>query len=353
MEIIYNRKTGPLIILLLRVCLGFILIAAAVSLFQAESIPYQILFYVTVFLGAALIIGLNIKKISFISCIVLLILAFSITPFLKIYFLFPLLIIISSLSYLLLSQIDNHPLCIRTRKRKLGVAKNKIAVVTGANRGLGFEICRQLAIKGVRVILSARNEEKGKEAAEKLKNEGLEVDFHQLDVTDKNSIHRLAEYAKEKYGKLDILINNAGILIDSSDLCTTVDIDVVRKTFETNVCGALLISQELIPLMKKSENGRIINISSRSGALSFMGKGAPAYRISKAALNALTRTLAIELKNTRITVNSMTPGLIKTTMGGEKAVRSTIQGADTVVWLAIGDNMQTGKFFSERKEIAW
>ena len=353
MELIDNRKTGPLIILLLRVCLGFILIAAAASFFHAESIPYQIIFYVTAFLGIALIIGFQIKKISFVSCIVLLILALSITPFSKIYFLFPLLIITSSLAYLLLSQIDNHPLCIRTRKRKLGMAKNKIAVVTGANRGLGFEICRQLAIKGVKVILSSRNETKGKEAAENLKKEGLDVDFHQLDITDKNSIRQFAEYAKERYGRLDILVNNAGILIDSPDLCTTVDIDIVMKTFETNVCGALLISQELIPLLKESENGRIINISSRMGALSFIGKGAPAYRISKAALNALTRTLAIELKNTRITVNSMTPGLIKTTMGGEKAVRSTIQGADTVVWLAIGNNMQTGKFFSERKEVAW
>ena len=233
------------------------------------------------------------------------------------------------------------------------MAKNKIAVVTEANRGLGFEICRQLVIKGVRVILSARNEAKGKEAAENLKKEGLDVDFHQLDITDKNSIQLFTEYVKIKYGRLDILINNAGILMDSPDFCTAVDIDKVRKTFETNVCGTLSISQELIPLMEKSENGRIINISSRMGALSFMGKGAPAYRISKAALNALTRTLAIELKNTRITVNAMTPGLIKTTMGGEKAVQPTIQGADTVVWLAIGDNMQTGKFFSERKEIAW
>ena len=233
------------------------------------------------------------------------------------------------------------------------MAKDKVAVVTGANRGLGFEICRQLAIKGVRVILSARNEAKGKEAAENLNKEGLDVDFHQLDVTDKNSIQLFAEYVKVKHGILDILINNAGILIDSPDFCTTVDIDKVMKTFETNVCGALSVSQELIPLMEKSENGRIINISSRSGALSFMGKGTPAYRISKAALNALTLTLAIELKNTRITVNSMTPGLTKTKMGREKAVRSTIQGADTVVWLAIGDNMQTGKFFSERKEIDW
>ena len=233
------------------------------------------------------------------------------------------------------------------------MAKNKIAVVTGANRGLGFEVCRQLAIKGVRVILSARNEAQGKEAAESLKKEGLDVDFHQLEVTDENSIRHFAEYVKQRYGKLDILINNAGTLIDSQDSCTNVDINKVRKTFETNVCGALLISQELIPLMEKSENGRIINISSRMGALSFMGKGAPAYRISKAALNALTRTLAIELKNTPITVNSVTPGLIKTTMGGEKAVRSTIQGADTVVWLAIGDNMQTGKFFLERKAVAW
>ncbi len=181
MELIDNRKTGPLIILLLRVCLGFILIAAAVSFFQAESILYQMIFYVTALLGTALIIGLQIKKISFVSCIVLLFLAVSIPPFSKTGFLFPLLIITSSLAYLLLYQIDNHPLCIRTRKRKLGMAKNKIAVVTGANRGLGFEICRQLAIKGVRVILTSRHEAKGKEAAENLKKEGLDVDFHQLD----------------------------------------------------------------------------------------------------------------------------------------------------------------------------
>jgi NAD(P)-dependent dehydrogenase (short-subunit alcohol dehydrogenase family) len=152
---------------------------------------------------------------------------------------------------------------------------------------------------------------------------------------------------------VDILINNAGILIDSPDFCAAVDVDKFRKTFETNVCGTLSISQELIPLMEKSKNGRIINISSRMGALSRMGKGAPAYRVSKTALNALTRTLAIELKNTRITVNAMTPGLMKTNMGGEKAVRSTVQGADTVIWLAIGNNIQTGKFFLERKEIAW
>ena len=311
------------------------------------------IFYVTAFLGVALIIGFQIKKISFISCMVLLILAFSITPSSKIYFLFPLLIIVSSLSYLLLSQIDNHPLCIRSRKRKLGMAKNKIAVVTGANRGLGFEICRQLAIKGVRVILSSRNETKGKEAAESLKKEGLDVDFHQLDVTDKNSIRQLAEYVKERYGRLDILINNAGILIDSPDLCTTVDIDIVRKTFETNVCGALLISQELIPLMEKSGNGRIINISSRMGALSFMGKGAPAYRISKAALNALTRTLAIELKNTRITVNSVTPGLIKTTMGGRESSPINYSRCRHCCLACYRRNMQTGKFFWERKEVAW
>ena len=353
MEIIYNRKTDPVIILLLRICLGFILIAVAISFFQAESMLYQVIFYLTVFLGIALIIGLYIKKISFISFIVLLFYGFSIILSPKINFLFFSLIIFSSLSFLLFSQIDNHPLCIRSRKRKLGMAKNGIAVVTGANQGLGFEVCRQLAIKGVRVILSARNETKGKEAAESLKKEGLDVDFHQLDITDKKSIQRFAKYVKEKYGKLDILINNAGILIDSQDFCTTVDLDKVRKTFETNVCGALLTTQELIPLMQRSKNGRIINISSRMGALSFMGKGAPAYRISKAALNALTRTLAIELKNTRITVNSVTPGLIKTTMGGEKAIRSTMQGADTVVWLAISNNRETGKFFLERKEIAW
>lgn len=353
MEIIYNRKTDALILLVMRICLGFMLIAAAANLFQAESIPVRIIFYAIVVLGLALIVGFQVTKISLISCIVLLVLAFTRIAFAKIYFLFPAVILSAALSYLLLARVDNHPLCIGTRKRKIGRAINKTAVVTGANRGLGFEICRQLASHGVRVILSARNEAKGKEAVENLKKEGLHVDFHQLDITNKDSIRRLAGYIKERYGKLDILINNAGILIDSPDLCATVDIDSVRKTFETNVCGALMIIQELLPLMKESDSGRIINISSRMGALSSIGKGAPAYRISKAALNALTRTLAIELKNTRITVNAMTPGLIKTGMGGEKAGRSTSQGADTVVWLAIGDTAATGKFFLERKEVGW
>jgi len=223
----------------------------------------------------------------------------------------------------------------------------KIALVTGANKGIGFEICRQLTEKEIKVILSARNEEGGKLAAGK-----LNVIFHQLDVTNEVSIEKIKNFIEKKFGKLDILINNAGIMIDYDVQGINADIEKVEKTFGTNVLGPLRLCKSLIPLLKNSTDGRIVNISSGMGALNDMGSYAPAYRISKTALNVLTKIFASELPE-NIKVNSMCPGWVRTDMGGPKATRSVKGGADTAVWLATASNVPTGKFFRDRKEIEW
>ncbi len=228
-----------------------------------------------------------------------------------------------------------------------------IALVTGSNKGIGFEICRQLARNGIQVILSSRDEKKGQEAVDALSKEGLEVDYHQLDVTDEKSVNEMASYIENKYGRLDILVNNAGIMIDDASAFTS-EIDTIRETMETNVYGPLLISQNLIHLMKRNNYGRIVNMSSGMGQLSDMNGGSPGYRLSKVSINALTRIMADELKGTNILVNTMCPGWVKTDMGGRGAYRTPEQGADTAVWLAtLPDDGPRGKFFRDRKEIPW
>ena len=228
----------------------------------------------------------------------------------------------------------------------------KIALVTGANRGIGFEICRQLAKKGINVILTSRNEEKGKEACKKLEKEGIKVDYHQLDVTNPKSIKKIKEYVEKNYGRLDILVNNAGILLDYNKHGLDVDVNTVGKTMETNIYGPLMLCQEFVPLMKKNNYGRIVNLSSLMGQLSTMDGGYPAYRMSKTCLNALTRIVASEVKDYNILVNSMSPGWVRTDMGGPNAEMSVEEGADTVIWLAtLKDNGPSGRFFRDKKEI--
>ncbi|MEI2577879.1 SDR family oxidoreductase [Scytonema sp. PRP1] len=233
----------------------------------------------------------------------------------------------------------------------------KVAVVTGANRGLGFEASRQLAKKGYQVILTSRDEAKGKAAAEKLQAEGLNVIFHPLDVTNDESSQQLAEFLHEQFGKLDVLVNNAAIYIDSQTGGNSVfdaKIDTLRQTIETNVYGVLRVTQALIGLMQKQNYGRIVNVSSGAGQLTDMGSGVPTYRISKTALNALTRILANELQGKNILVNSVCPGWVKTDMGGPNAPRTPEQGVDTIVWLAtLPDEGATGGFFRDRQPIDW
>ena len=230
----------------------------------------------------------------------------------------------------------------------------RVAVVTGANRGIGFETCRQLAKKGIHVILTSRDEAKGKAAAEKLQAEELDVSYYPLDVTNSESVQRLAQFIKSEKGQLDILVNNAGVLIDSSDSLLNTKIDTLHETMDTNLFGPLLLSQALIPLMQQRNYGRVVNVSSGAGQLSDMTSGYPSYRISKTALNALTRIIANELKGTNILVNALCPGWVKTDMGGANASKTPEQGADTVVWLAtLPDNGPTSGFFRDRQPIPW
>jgi NAD(P)-dependent dehydrogenase (short-subunit alcohol dehydrogenase family) len=232
----------------------------------------------------------------------------------------------------------------------------RIAVVTGANRGIGLEICRQLGKRGgIRVFLTARNETQGKTAAAKLRAEGLDVDFHALDVTNEGSIRPFAGWLETNCKRCDILVNNAGVLADPrGSRALDSKVETWRETLDTNLIGPLRMIQALVPLMKKNGYGRVVNLSSGQGQLSEMGVGTPAYRASKTALNALTRTLSAELAGSGILVNSMCPGWVRTDMGGASAPRTVEQGADTALWLAtLPDNGPTGGFFRDRKPIPW
>jgi len=232
----------------------------------------------------------------------------------------------------------------------------RVVVVTGANRGIGHEIARQLAKrKDLHVMLTARDEKKGKAAAKALSGDGVEVEFHPLDVDSEESIAALAGFLGKTYGRCDVLVNNAGILADPrGSRVLDSKPETYRETLATNVLGPLMLAQALVPLMRKHRYGRIVNVSSAMGQLSDMGTGSPAYRISKTALNALTLILAADLTGSGILVNSMSPGWVRTTMGGSGAPRSVEEGADTAVWLAtLPDNGPTGGFFKDRKPIPW
>jgi NAD(P)-dependent dehydrogenase (short-subunit alcohol dehydrogenase family) len=232
-------------------------------------------------------------------------------------------------------------------------SKQRIAVVTGGNRGIGLEICRQLAQLGYQVVLTSRDEVQGLGAQQRLMAEGAEVGYHPLDVTDAESVHRLAEVLQQAYRRVDVLVNNAGVMLDDRDVLEA-DLDIVRATMETNVYGPWRLAQALVPLMQQHGYGRIVNLSSGMGQLSGMGSHRPAYRLSKTALNALTRILAAELQGSNILVNSMSPGWVRTDMGGPSAPRSVEEGADTAVWLAtLPDDGPTGGFFQDRKPIPW
>ena len=230
----------------------------------------------------------------------------------------------------------------------------KVALVTGANKGIGLEICRQLAKQDFKVILTSRDEARGKKACEELKALDLDIDFHQLEVSDEASVTKAFNYVNDTYGRLDVLVNNAGILKHHEQDVFEVPLDEIKEVVETNFYGALLVTQKFVPLMKKNNYGRIINVSSGMGQLNDMGGGYYGYRISKVSLNAITKIIASELKGTNILINTICPGWVKTDMGGSSATRSVEKGADTAIWLAtLADNGPSGKFFRDRKEIPW
>jgi NAD(P)-dependent dehydrogenase (short-subunit alcohol dehydrogenase family) len=228
-----------------------------------------------------------------------------------------------------------------------------VVVVTGGNRGIGFEICRQMAARGARVVLTARKPAAGAAAIKKLAALKLAVGFHPLDVTDARSIVALRDFLKETYGRIDVLINNAGIIAKGEAPALKVDLATIRATLETNAFGPLYLAQTLAPLLKRSRSARIVNMSSGMGELSDNSGGHAAYRISKTALNAVTATLAAELRGV-VTVNSVCPGWVKTDMGGPNAELEVAEGADTAVWLALdAPQSLTGKFVRDREVIPW
>jgi NAD(P)-dependent dehydrogenase (short-subunit alcohol dehydrogenase family) len=233
-----------------------------------------------------------------------------------------------------------------------------LALVTGANRGIGFEIARQLAESGVGVVIGARDASKGAAAVAALGGKGLNVAAVALDVTRQDSIHAAVREVENSHGAIGILVNNAAILIDgpggfSSSLFDMTD-KTARQTWNANVLGPARLIQAIVPCMKARGYGRVVNLSSRAGQLAHMGSGFPAYRMSKAALNALTRITAAEVGPGNIKINAMCPGWCRTDMGGPEAERDPADGAKTAVWLAtLPDSGPSGGFFHDQKEIPW
>ncbi|GAA2214144.1 SDR family oxidoreductase [Nonomuraea monospora] len=230
----------------------------------------------------------------------------------------------------------------------------RIALVTGGNRGLGQEIARQLATLGMRVIIGARTLAAGEEATQEDMFAGLMVSAKVLDVTRPEQIQIVVKQIVSDYGRIDVLINNAGIS-DGWQRPSTVDLDAASMVLNVNLLGAWMCAREVIPHMKANGYGRIVNISSRLASMATMDQWQePAYRISKVALNALTRVLASEVQGTGILVNAASPGWVRTRLGGPNAPRTVEQGADTPVWLAtLPENGPTGGFYGDRVLLPW
>jgi NAD(P)-dependent dehydrogenase (short-subunit alcohol dehydrogenase family) len=236
--------------------------------------------------------------------------------------------------------------------------EQRIALVTGANKGIGFEVARQLARRNFRVFIGARNEKAGQAAVQKLNKEGEkedcgEITFLKIDVSKPDSIRRAAEEFSRSTDRLDVLVNNAGILLDDDKDVLTTTPEIFENTLRTNTLGALLVSQAFLPFLKKSAAPRIVNVSSGGGQLADGADGwAPAYCISKTALNGVTSQLAAALP--KFAVNSVCPGWVRTDMGGADATRSVAEGASGIFWLAAdAPQSETGKFWRDRKVIPW
>lgn len=241
----------------------------------------------------------------------------------------------------------------------------KVALVTGANKGIGLETARQLAAQGVLVLLGARDGKRGSMAAEKLKAEGLNVRAVTLDVGDRRDHAEIAKLIERDFGKLDILVNNAGVMLDGElgkNSTLTVSEENIRKTFDTNLFAVIALTETLLPLLRKSEAGRIVNLSSILGSLTLHAtKGSPiydhktfAYDTSKIALNSFTVHLAHALQGTKIKVNSAHPGWVKTDMGTDAAPMNVEDGSKTSVWLAtLPEDGPTGGFFHMQDTLPW
>ena len=228
----------------------------------------------------------------------------------------------------------------------------KTALVTGANKGIGFEVVRQLARQGFRVFLGARNAGAGRAAAEKLRSEG-DITFLEIDISNPESIRRAAEEFSRQQKHLDVLVNNAGILLDEDKRALTITPKIFEETLRTNTLGPLLVTQAFVALLKKSSAPRVVNVSSGGGQLEDGADGwAPAYCVSKTALNGVTVQLAAALPT--FAGNSVCPGGVRTDRGGENATRAGGEGAAGIVWLATdAPHELTGKFVKDRRVIPW
>lgn len=241
---------------------------------------------------------------------------------------------------------------------------NKIALITGANKGIGYEVARQLGKRGMTILVGARNETLGREAAEKLKAENVDARFVRLDVTEQTTIERAASEIEREFGKLDVLINNAAIA-DLPELAITpsrLEVEALKRIFETNFFGAFMVMKAMLPLVRKSAAGRIVNVSSSVGSLAlnsdpgweFGQINALAYPSSKTALNQMTVQFAKELRDTAIKVNSACPGFTATDLNDHRGTRTVEQGATVIVRLAtLPDDGASGGFFDENGTVAW
>jgi NAD(P)-dependent dehydrogenase (short-subunit alcohol dehydrogenase family) len=229
----------------------------------------------------------------------------------------------------------------------------RVAVVTGANRGIGLETCRQLLARGLRVILSGRNERAIERSLERLGG-GANAIAVQMDVTDPVSIRSAHRRIVDAFGAVDVLVNNAAVLLHESSDVLSIPADGFRATFETNVFGAIEVCRVIAPAMAERGYGRIVNVSSGAGQLARMSTYAPAYSMSKAALNAFTRILAATYRDRGILVNAADPGWVRTDMGGPSAPRTVEKGSETIVWLAtLPNDGPSGGFFHDRRPIEW
>ena len=228
----------------------------------------------------------------------------------------------------------------------------KIALITGANKGIGLAAAGQIAAAGFHVLVGARDAQRGEAAVAQLKEGGASAEFLEIDVSDAASIESAAKIVAEKFEVLDVLVNNAAVALDDGRGVLDVPLEDFRATFETNVFGPLLIARAFWPLLEKSDSPRLINVSSGAGSLQDMGGGMPSYAASKTALNAITKKLAAEGEG-KISVNSICPGWVKTDMGGQGASRTTKQGASIITRLATEENPPSGKFLNEDDELPW
>ena len=230
-------------------------------------------------------------------------------------------------------------------------AAGRVALVTGANRGLGLETCRQLLGHGLRVVMTGRDEGALQRARRELGDGATPVP---MDITDPSSIQAAHQSVTNRLGGVDVLVNNAAVLLFDATDVLSIPNEAFQRTLETNVLGALEVCRVFVPPMAERGYGRVVNVSSGAGQLSRMSTYAPAYSISKAALNAFTRILAATYRERGVLANAVDPGWVRTDMGGPSAPRSVQQGADTIVWLAtLPDDGPTGAFFRDRRPIDW